>query len=200
MRHYRVLFVIGLIILSSCNTMRMNVPYVNYIDNDLLEIIGPKTEYCVYDFISPQTATADKDIFRPAHYHILLPKKKYMRNMFISDFDRIFLYSNGRGIAIFQVLSKSDGRNNNGLQEISTETVEHYIMDCFIWPTKYNENSYPPIKQRKKHYLYVDNEIMIIIFNISENDYDSFVNLPVTSLKVTRRGEYLIGNQSQQSK
>jgi hypothetical protein len=48
------------------------------------------------------------------------------------------------------------------------------------------------VKEQKNHYLYVDNEIRIVFFNLSKEDYQSFVELPLKSLEVRRRGEVRI--------
>lgn len=37
--------------------------------------------------------------------------------------------------------------------------------------------------------MYVDNEIKIIMFNLTENDYYSFVTFPLKNFTIKRRGE-----------
>ena len=176
-----ILLVFGL---TGCSSSR-NAPIVWYWDNEIIESLGSLKDYCVYDFAVPFKAVMDDEEAVLAHYKILLPPKKEMKKILYSANDkRCFLYSKNRGIAIIQDIHHHHQDQINGLQEISKDTVEDELFTI-------EDSCKTKVKvlNGKKHYLYVDNEIRIIMFNLRENDYREFVKFPLENLIIKRRGE-----------
>lgn len=187
MKYYHITHLVFLFFLFGCSTMSKNVPYVIYLNNNLEEVIGPKSGFCIYDYMSNIVAVADKEEEHPANYQIFLPPKKMMKGMYVKGFDRCFLFSKGRGIAIFQDIPEWDRKYENGFRSVSNDMVEELICDHF-YKSQDGERLNPKIKKGRKHYLYVNNELRIVIFNTTDKDKDIFVYLPVNSLNYKKRG------------
>lgn len=204
MRLYYIYLII-VTTLTGCCVLNNDVAEVRYLNNELVDSLGPMNDYCIFDFMSPMMYTRDHEECHFAHYQVLLPSKKMMKKRFGSTENRCFLYSKGRGIAIFQDIGKSNRRYSNGLQQISGEMVrclvdgQFYYQPRFFWG-KWRNNDFKvktfEINERKNHYLYVDEEIRIVFFNISDVDYDSFVGLPINSLKIKQRSYVVYKNST----
>ena len=51
------------------------------------------------------------------------------------------------------------------------------------------------VKEKRNHYMYVDNEIRIIMYNLTEDDYYQFVEFPLANLKFRQRGKVRLQEQ-----
>ena len=177
-----LLFVSAILLgLVGCHSYK-NVPYVYYRNNEIDEVIGPTKDYSIYDYVSHVKMSRDNEVYFPAHYHILLPPKIDFRKSSGINENRCFLYSSSKGIAIFQDEYSWERKYRNGFRQIPADSVRKQL-------SPYNEQVKIKVKEQKNHYLYVDNEIRIVFFNLSEEDYESFVALPLKSLEIRRRGE-----------
>lgn len=177
-----LLFVSAILLgLVGCRSYK-DMPYVSYWNNEMYEIMGAMKDYSVYDYVSPLKGRMDKFEHLPAHYHILLPPKRDMKKFCGYDENRCFLYSSSRGIAIFQDVFSWERKYRNGFRQIPADSVRKQL-------SPYNEQVKIKVKEQKNHYLYVDNEIRMVFFNLSEEDYESFVALPLKSFEIRRRGE-----------
>lgn len=179
-----IIFVILLGFLG-CRSYK-DIPYSVYRNNELDESIGPMKDYCIYDYISHVRMRRDNEVYVPAHYHMLLPPKRDLKKFLGYNENRCFVYSKLRGIAIFQDEYSWERKCTNGFRQISTDTARKYL-------SVFDEQLEIKCKEQKNHYLYVDNEIRIVFFNVSKEDYKSFVELPLKSLEVRRRGKTITG-------
>lgn len=179
MKKFLIVFTI-LAGLVGCHSYK-NVPYVSYWNNEMYEIIGPMKDYCIYDYISPLKGKMDKFEHLPAHYHILLPPKRDMRKILGWSDSRCFMYTKSRGIAILQGIHWGT-KYANGFRQIPADSVRKQL-------SLFDEQVEIKVKEQKNHFLYVNNEIRIVFFNLSKEDYQSFVDFPLKSLEVRRRGE-----------
>ena len=162
-----------------------NVPIIWYWENEIIESLGIVEDYCVYDYSSSFKSVMDMEECIPAHYQILLPSHKVLKRILYGSLERrCFLYTRGRGIAIIQDLHDWERKYENGLNQISPEMVEDQL-------SIFEEVSGKKIRvtKNRQHFMFVDNEIRIIMFNLSEDDYHSFVEFPIENLKIRRRGE-----------
>ena len=180
MKKYLIIFSI-LVCFGGCCSYK-NVPYVVYRNNEIDELIGPMKDYCIYDFISQVKMRRDTEVCLPAHYHILLPPKRNIKKFLGFDDNRCFLYTMSRGIAVFQDHYSWERKHANGFRQIPADSASSQL-------SLFDDQVEIKVKEQKDHYLYVDNEIRIVFFNISEKDYQSFVEFPLKSLEIKRRGE-----------
>lgn len=158
------------------------MPYVIYRDNEIDEIVGSMQDYCIFDYISQVKMRRDTEVYFPAHYHILLPPKRDLKKFLGYNDNRCFLYTKSRGIAIFQDEYSWERKYTNGFRQISTDSAGKQL-------SLFDDQEKLRIEDQKCHYLYIDNEIRIVFFNLSKEDYHSYVELPLKSLEVRRRGE-----------
>lgn len=179
MKKFLIVFTI-LAGLVGCHSYK-NLPYVSYWNNEMYEIMEPMKDYCIYDYISPLKGRMDMFVHLPAHYHILLPPKRDIKKFLGFDNSRCFIYTKSRGIAIIQEVYW-EGKFANGFRQIPADSARKQL-------SLFDEQVEIKVKEQKEHYLYVDNEIRIVFFNLSKEDYRSFVELPLKSLEVRRRGE-----------
>ena len=167
-----------LFVLSGCYSYVDSLGNWNDNNRESLEFTN---NYCIYNYDSPRIGVCDKELQVPAHYQIYIPNK--LKMMGGVDFDRFFLYSKNRGIAIFQDIFPYERKYTNGFRKISNDSVGGFLG-------YFNYNNYHiKVKENRHHYLYVDNEIRILIFNLSDADYSTFVELPLKHLQIKRRGE-----------
>lgn len=145
---------------------------------------GKDSSYSIYEYVSPFVGIADNEEHLPAHYQILLPPQTGIKKLYERGDNRCFVYSRSRGIAIIQEIYSWRKEYENGLSEISVDEAEG-LLSKVVDITKIR------IKDNRHHYLYVDNEIRIVMFNLSENDYHDYVEFPSESLKFRRRGEII---------
>lgn len=180
-----IIFLFGI---SGCCSYR-NTPLVSYHyqTHNMVESLVPGKGYSIYEYTSPFVGVADREEHLPAHYQILLPQQKDIRKIYGIGDDRCFIYSKARGIAIFQELAKWAKMYENGLREISTDEAEGWISKVETMC-----NTRIKVKNNRHHYLYVDNEIRIVMFNLCENDYDNFVEFPLTHLRFYQRGKIML--------
>lgn len=187
-----IIFLFIFLGLSGCSPYKYS-PYVTYWPNNAIEsCLGIDNDHSIYDFISPAIGRADNEYRIPALYQIHIPHKKNMKRVYSNTRDICFIYSKSRGIAIIQNLDDWKGNNENGFKEIEKETVENLLRRF--------ENANMTeikVKDKKQHYMYVDNEIRIIMFNLTNEDYHNFVELPMKSFKIKRRGEIRIDNNKE---
>lgn len=176
--------------LTGCCSFK-NIPRVVYYQYpiEVVEGLYPEKDYSIFDYSSPFVGFADNEKHIPAHYQLLLPPKKDMRKIYEREHNRCFVYSKKRGIAIIQELYSWREECENGVREISKEEVERWISKGFYW---YEDKI--KVKDNKQHYLFVSDEIRIVMFNLSRNDYHDFVELPLDSFIIKRRGEVLISH------
>ena len=167
--------------LVGCSSYK-NEPYVVYLDNEIEESIKPMKDYCIYDFCSNMKGTMDYEVCIPAHYQIWFPPKKDLKQIQGLGEDKLFVFTKSRGIAIFQDLQGWERKYADGFRPIATDSVEDYL-------SQFGEQKKLKVKAQKNHYLYVDDEIRIVFFNLSQEDYHSFVETPLKSLNIKRRGE-----------
>lgn len=168
-----------------------NAPIIWYSDNEIIESLGVADEYCIYDFSSPIRGVMDHYESIPAHYQILLPPRKKINNILYGPSeDRCFFYSNNRGIAIIQDLHDWERKYENGLTMISAEMVENQLYEFEELLGKRIK-----VKEKRNHYMYVDNEIRIIMYNLTEDDYYQFVEFPLANLKFRQRGKVRLQEQ-----
>lgn len=167
--------------LVGCSSYK-NEPYVVYLNDEVEESLKPMKDYCIYDFSSNMKGTMDYEVCIPAHYQIWIPPKKDIKYIHRIDNDRCFLYTKSRGIAIFQDIPGWARKYANGFRPIASDSVESYL-------SQFGDQKKLKVKAQKNHYLYVDDEIRIVFFNLSQEDYHSFVETPLKSLNIKRRGE-----------
>lgn len=174
-----------LIGLVGCSSYR-NTPWVVYYfqANKMVECLVPGKDYSIYEFISPYVGVADKEEHLPAHYQILLPHQNDLKRIYRKNDNRCFVYSKARGIAIVQKTNKWGKEYDNDLREIPMDEVEGWVSEVVDM-----REAKLKINKDRHHYLYVDHEIGIVLFNLSENDYQDFVSFPLDHLKLYRRGE-----------
>ena len=169
--------------LVGCSSYK-NEPYVVYLDNEIEESLKPMKDYCIYDYSSNMKGTMDYEVCIPAHYQIWIPPKKDLKFIHGLDENKLFLYTKSRGIAIFQDIQGWERKYEDGFRPIAIDSVESYL-------SQFGDHKKLKVKAQvqKNHYLYVDNEIRIVFFNLSQKDYHSFVEIPLNSLNIKRRGE-----------
>ena len=180
MKKYIIIFVLSLGFLG-CRSYK-DIPYVVYRNNELDESIGPMKDYCIYDYTSHVRMRRDYEVYVPAHYHILLPPKRDLKKFLGYNENRCFLYSKSKGIAIVQDEYSLEGKYTNGFRQISADSARKHL-------SVFDDQIEIKCNEQKNHYLYVDNEIRIVFFNLSKEDYQSFVKLPLKTLEVRRRRE-----------
>lgn len=181
-----IIYAVLLTVVCGCSLLNKECE-VYYWYNDINEVLGPKDKYCIYDFMTPLDGRCDHEVHVAAHYQVMLPPKKIMKKhykSYASWTDRCFIYSRNRGIAIFQDIRESDRKNPNGVRQILKDTVEDQLEAFQPYSIK--------VKGDRNHFIYVDGEIRIIMFNLEEKDYNSFINLPMNSLKIKRHAEVRI--------
>ncbi len=137
--------------------------------------------YCIYNYESNIFGVCDNEEHIPAHYQIYIPNK--LKNMGGVGDDRFFLYSRTRGIAIFQDLPSWKRKYAKGLRIISKDSVENFVE------TFNHLNTKVKVKENRIHYLYVDGEMRIVFFNLSETDINDFVYFPLNHLLIKKHGE-----------
>ena len=159
--------------------------YAYYWKNEIYESLGDLGEYSVFDFESPFKGVTEETESLPAHYKILLPPIKELKRTENIGKNRCFLYTKYRGIAIIQDNNWKNWKriDKNGLRELSEDSVEN---ELFVFTSN---DIKIKIKKNRRHYLYVDNEIRIIMFNLSEKDYYTFVEFTLKNFIIKRRGE-----------
>lgn len=170
--------------LVGCSSYK-NIPYLVYRNNEIDEAIAPMDKYCIFDYISHVRMRRDNEEYLPAHLHLLLPPKRDMKKFFGINENRCFLYTKLRGVAIFQDEYSWERKYANGFRQIPADSAWKQL-------SLFDDQVKIKVKEQKNHYLYVDNEIRIVFFNLSKEDYQSFVELPLKSLEVRRRGEVRI--------
>ena len=188
----KVILFFGILLgLSGCSSFR-NTPWVAYFyqTNKMVESLCPGKghSYSIYEYSSPFVGVTDNEKHFPAHYQILLPPQTGIKKMYERSDNRCFVYSKSRGIAIIQEIYSWRKEYENGLSEISMDEAEGLLAKV-VDITKIK------VKDNRHHYLYVDNEIRIVMFNLSENDYHDFVEFPLENLKFRRRGEIRWGDE-----
>lgn len=163
-----------------------NTPWVVYYyqTNRMVESLIPGEGYSIYEYTSPFVGVADNEEHLPAHYQILLPHQKNVKRLYSKNHDRCFVYSKYRGITIIQELNDKGGNYENGLYEISMDEAEGWISKVVEM-----HNTRIRVKDNRHHYIYVNGEIGIVMFNLFENDYHDFVEYPLNSFRLYRRGE-----------
>ena len=172
-----------LFVLTGCCSF-LEFPVIGYINNEIVESIGVQADYSIYDNNFSAMGVNETDVMIPAHYQILIPPKKGIRRSFFVSGEKFFLYTQKRGIAIFQDLYDWERVYENGLQQISKETAEDQLSFFEI-----NSEKKIKVKEDRLHFMYVDNEIRILMFNLHDRDYYRFVEFPLANLKIRRRGE-----------
>lgn len=188
----RILALLALLWLTGCSYKY--VPSIIYYENVVVESLGVSGDYCIYDSSSPFRGRAEYYEFLPTHYQIILPTKRKMVGRLFSSDDRCFLYTRNRGIAIFQGSSYLTRDYGDGLYQISDELVEYQLSSFIKFDGSLNRydrrinRMERKINGRKQHYMYIDNNIRIVMFNLSEKDYHDFVEIPIEGLKIKRKG------------
>lgn len=167
--------------LSGCCSYK-NVPYVVYRDNEIEESINSMDDYCIYKYTSTVKGIMDNEDRIPAHYQILIPPKSDIKKIYCSDINRCFVFTKSRGIAIFQDIQNWERVYTGGFRQVSKDSVENYMSE-------FGNLKKIKVMERRSHYLYVDHEIRIVFFNLSKEDYKSYVESPLKSLIIMRRGE-----------
>ncbi|GEM_PF-1753315 len=182
----RLLFIALVCIgLSGCCSYK-NAHIVWYWKNEIMESLGNLGEYSVYDFQVPFKGIMDNYEHLPAWYKILLPPRKELKKISISlTYNRCFLYSKHRGIAIVQDAPWLR-KYPNGLREISADSVESEL-NSFENPD--GTGTKLKILKNRRHFLYIDNEFRINMFNLRDEDYHTFVEFPLENFIIKRRSE-----------
>jgi restriction system protein len=151
--------------MTGCYLYR-EAPIVWYWENEMYESLGVLDNYCVYDYSVPFKGIMESYESVPAHYQILLPPKKEIRNILWGPSEDIcFLFTKNRGIAIIQDLHDWERKYENGLNQITTDMAENQLLKFADLLGKEVK-----VKGKKEHYMYVDNEIRILMFNLTEED------------------------------
>lgn len=172
------------LVMTGCYLYR-EAPIVWYWENEMYESLGVLDNYCVYDYSVPFKGIMESYESVPAHYQILLPPRKEIRNILWGPSeDRCFLFTKNRGIAIIQDLHDWERKYENGLNQITKDMAENQLLKFADLLGKEVK-----VKGKKEHYMYVDNEIRILMFNLTEEDYFRFVEFPLANLKIRKRGE-----------
>lgn len=168
-----------------------NTPRVVYYyqTNKMIECMTPVMGYSIYEYYSPFVGVADMEEHIPAHYQILLPHQKDVKRTYGINHNRCFVYSKGRGVAIIQEFYNKNTGYENGLHEISMDDAERWLSKAVDM-----HETMIKMKDNRHHYLYVDNEIGIVMFNLTEKDYHDFVELPTNNLSFYQRGEMRLRN------
>ena len=184
MRNYLLLLVLLLLGMTGCCSYS-DIPYTVIRNNEIDESIVPMKNYSIYNYESQVRMTRDKEEYLPAHYYILIPPKRSMKKFLSQNENRCFLYTKLRGIAIFQDEYPWERVYTNGFRQIPADSAEFFL-------NTFDNQVEIKIKEQKNHYLYVDNEIRIVIFNLSKEDYNNYVEFPLKNLFIKRRGEIRI--------
>lgn len=185
----RRLLTISAIILGlvGCRSYK-NIPYVVYRYNEMQESIKPMNDYCIYHYISTVKGIMDNEECIPAHYQICIPPKRHIKYILSSDVNRCFIFTKSRGIAIFQDIQDWERIFASGFRQISKDSVDSYL-------SSFGNQKEIKVKEKKNHYLYVDHEIRIVFFNLTQEEYNRFVVFPLKSMKIERRGEVRINKE-----
>lgn len=178
MKRIFIIFIL-LFELAGCCSYIDSLEHWHYKNWESLEFMK---NYCIYNYESPRFGVCDEEKHIPAHYQIYIPNK--LKKMKGVDFDRCFLYSKNRGIAIFQDLSPWQRKYAKGLRIISKDSVEYFVEDF----CRFN-HLHIKVKENRLHYLYVDDEMRIVFFNLSETDINDFVDFPLSHLLIKKHGE-----------
>ena len=176
------IFAITIIGLVGCSSYK-NAPRVTYCYNRISDCLGTDGEFWIYDFMFPLIGTRDNMEDIPAHYQIFIPDKRELKKLYGVGYDRCFLYSKGRGIAIFQDIDESNRKFDNGFRQIPASSADEQLSRI---TTSYATEI--KIRDGRKHYIFVDNEIRVLMFNLMDNDYHDFVEQPLNTLTIRRRG------------
>lgn len=170
-------------VLGGCCSYK-NAPIVWYWNNEMYESLGVLDNYCIYDYAVPFKGVMETYESIPAHYQIFLPpRKEIIRILWGPIEDRCFFFTKKRGIAIIQDLHDWERKYENGLHQITKDAAEDQL---FIFADLLGKEI--KIKGNRNHFMYVDNEIRILMFNLSEEDYARFVEFPLVNFKIRQRG------------
>ena len=150
--------IIGLI---GCNSYK-RAPMVNYRDNDIREVLGSSGVYDYYD--------------TTIHIHIILPEKRLMKKSYCSEEDRCFIYAGNKGIAVFH----DDKGYANGFRTLPAISLEKSL-------SAFKDLDRLTIKKHKYHYSYAGHGLRVVMFNLEQKDFNSYVIVPLASLKIARR-------------
>ena len=175
-----LILVLTITCLCGCGTYR-SAPRVTYWYNSIYDCLGTNGVQWIYDYMSPLIGVMDNQESVPVHYRIFLPDKRNMKKIFSMGDDRCFLYSKGRGIAIFQDIVESGGTYENGIRQISASSA-----DDQLFPIAASYGTEIRLREGRKHYMYVEDEIMILMFNLTDEDYEDYVELPINSFTIRR--------------
>ncbi|MBQ7751156.1 MAG: hypothetical protein IJR77_08075 [Bacteroidales bacterium] len=170
-------------LLGSCSNKYLDV--IRYQDYERVESLGVYKQYCVLEYYWPYRNESDKEGDVPAHYKILLPTGTDLKKkIFGPNENRCFLYTGKRGIAIFQDLSRAEEKKCEGqLSQISKEEAERrlHVFEGYL-------EKKIKVKEKRMHYMYEKEQVIVVMFNLSEKDYHDFIELPTKNLRIKARG------------
>ena len=187
MNKFCILLFVALLLFGCQTSKELNVSGF-HINRPFEKIsLTPLRSYGIYNYESELHGVMDNEEEVLSHYQICLPMKdlKEIRGGYKNSY---FFYTHNRVIAIQQDLRK-EIKVSNGLRCIPRDSVYDYYMiagrNRNAW---YEFGDGRKLKKNRFHYVYVDDEIIMLMLNISYKDYKNFVEYPLNTFHIKRRG------------
>ena len=186
MNKYSLVLLFSLFLFGCRSTKELNVSGFR-IDLPFDKIsLEPINDFGIFNYESEMKETMDNEVAIRPHYQIFIPMKG-LKKIVETSTDWYFFYTHDRVIAIQQDLTKNNKTSERikssdglGIRRISEDSVYYYSFSSEC--NKKLKNKGLP------HYSYVDGEIIILMLNIPDRDYKYFVEYPLNSFRIKRRG------------
>ena len=186
MNKYSLVLLFSLFLFGCRSTKELNVSGFR-IDLPFDKIsLEPINDFGIFNYESEMKETMDNEVAIRPHYQIFIPMKG-LKKIVETSTDWYFFYTHDRVIAIQQDLTKNNKASERikssdglGIRRISEDSVYYYSFSSEC--NKKLKNKGLP------HYSYVDGEIIILMLNIPDRDYKYFVEYPLNSFRIKRRG------------
>lgn len=117
-------------------------------------------------------ARADKEIYKPTHFEITLPKN--IVNWAVSSNHFFFEYKHKQMIYIYSSYENKENEEKHWWkEEISYNDLQKYIGEYWTG-RKYNENSLYKIWEENPSSIYTNGKYKILLFNIKKDNVVTF--------------------------
>lgn len=159
--------------MSGCKSYYIDLPQ-NTINNNYIVF-----DYGIYEnkflYKSNVYAKADKEVYKPFHFEVILPKN--IVNWEINSNHFFFEYSDKQIIYIYSAFreeSQDIGVGNWEVKEVYYTDILEYIGE--YWEKrKYNEDYLYKIHTERVSQLYTNGKYKILLFNIKKDNLSFFI-------------------------
>lgn len=173
MRLQLLLILLSAILLSSCKTYLDTSK--NSIATDYMTFRYEK-DYNELDYFNKVNASADKDVFYTTHFSINLPKDIVYWTRLDNKF--YFEYSSKQIIYIYSSYKNEGGESDNWeLKELPEGKGFSYLDEYWTNVRRYNEDDLYKRNKSRTSKLYTNGKYEILLYNIKEKNYPSFLEL-----------------------